>query len=67
VYRLIEFALGFHGYPFTHEWIFYVLESVPMLFAVSILAIFFPGKHLPNKKVPNRGIEGRKEYNNGSM
>jgi hypothetical protein len=31
IHRLVEFTIGIYGYHFTHEWIFYVFESVPML------------------------------------
>jgi hypothetical protein len=62
VYRLIEFGLGFNGYPFTHEWIFYVLESTPMFIAISLFCFAFPGKFLPSKNVVqfNSGVEGGK-------
>ena len=36
VYRLIEFAMGIHGYPFTHEWMFYTFESLPMVPAIGV-------------------------------
>jgi hypothetical protein len=50
MYRLIEFALGIEGYPFRHEWPFYVLESLPMLPAIAIFCIWYPGRYLPKKK-----------------
>ena len=46
IYRVIEFACGIHGYPFTHEWIFYVFESLPMLPAISIFCLYHPAKYL---------------------
>jgi hypothetical protein len=46
VYRLIEFALGIQGYPFTHEWIFYVFESLPMLPAISVFCVWHPAEYL---------------------
>ncbi|KAF4629230.1 hypothetical protein G7Y89_g8919 [Cudoniella acicularis] len=45
IYRLIEFGLGIFGYPFTHEWMFYVLESVPMLPAFSIFCLWHPAEY----------------------
>lgn len=63
IYRLVEFALGFHGYPFTHEWIFYVFESAPMLVALSVLCVFHPGKYLPSleaSKSGSRDVENSK-------
>ncbi|CAO2658737.1 Nn.00g064600.m01.CDS01 [Neocucurbitaria sp. VM-36] len=49
VYRLIEFALGIDGYPFTHEWIFYVFEALPMLPAISVFCFIHPAKYLGSK------------------
>jgi hypothetical protein len=45
IYRLVEFALGIFGYPFTHEWILYVFESLPMLPAISIFCFWHPAEH----------------------
>jgi hypothetical protein len=50
VYRLIEFAMGIDGYPFGHEWPFYVFEATPMLLAVAIFCLWFPPGYLPKKK-----------------
>ncbi|KUJ10795.1 putative RTA1 domain protein [Mollisia scopiformis] len=50
-YRLIEFALGIRGYPFTHDWTFCVFESVPMLGAVGVFCVWHPGAYFgPGKK-----------------
>jgi len=46
VYRVIEFALGIDGYPFNHEWVFYVFESLPMLPAISVFCIYHPARYL---------------------
>ncbi|KAF2491019.1 RTA1 like protein [Lophium mytilinum] len=46
VYRVIEFALGIDGYPFTHEWVFYVFESLPMLPAISVFCVYHPARYL---------------------
>ncbi|EEP79209.1 predicted protein [Uncinocarpus reesii 1704] len=51
VYRLIEFALGIDGYPFSHEWCLYVLEACPMLFALCALGYYHPGKWLPKSEL----------------
>lgn len=52
VYRLVEFGLGIDGYPFQHEWPLYVLEAVPMLFAIGALAWWHPIRLLPEGIVP---------------
>jgi hypothetical protein len=46
---VIEFALGIEGYPFTHEWIFYVFEALPMLPAISVFCFVHPAKYLGSK------------------
>jgi hypothetical protein len=43
---LIEFILGINGYPFSHEWIFYVFESTPMLPAIGVFCVWHPAKYL---------------------
>jgi len=50
VYRLIEFALGIFGYPFTHEWIFYVFESLPMLPAISVFCLWHPAEYFGSRR-----------------
>lgn len=62
VYRLVEFAMGFHGYPFTHEWMFYVFESTPMVPAVTVFCVWHPARYLggrDGKAVVEVGLEGR--------
>jgi hypothetical protein len=49
VYRLIEFALGIHGYPFTHEWMFYTFESLPMVPAIGVFCVWHPGVYFSGK------------------
>ncbi|KAH8819843.1 RTA1 like protein-domain-containing protein [Xylogone sp. PMI_703] len=46
IYRLMEFAWGIHGYLFTHEWMFFVLEALPMLPAISVFCIWHPAKYM---------------------
>ncbi|KFY03682.1 hypothetical protein O988_01308 [Pseudogymnoascus sp. VKM F-3808] len=61
IYRLIEFALGIDGYPFVHEWMFYVLESLPMLVAIIIFCVYHPAKYLPNKITEKMGDDTQLE------
>jgi hypothetical protein len=60
VYRVIEFALGIYGYPFTHEWMFYVFEALPMLPAISVFCVVHPAKYLGSKGGLEK-IEGSEE------
>lgn len=68
LYRLIEFALGIDGYPFTHEWIFYVFEALPMVPAIAIFCCVHPAKYLgrdggktPGNKEEEGAEMGRRE------
>lgn len=49
VFRVIEFALGVDGYPFKHEWMFYLFESLPMLPAIIVFCFIHPAKYLGSK------------------
>ncbi|KDQ20013.1 hypothetical protein BOTBODRAFT_384220 [Botryobasidium botryosum FD-172 SS1] len=56
IYRTIEFAsISFNGtqqngYATTHEWLFYVFDSVPVLIATVAFNICHPARFLPAKK-----------------
>ena len=51
MYRVVEFGLGIYGYPFTHEWIFYVFEALPMLPAIAVFCFVHPAKYLGMERV----------------
>jgi len=44
IFRLTETAQGVFGYLMVHEVFFGILEFAPVISAVSILAIFHPGR-----------------------
>ncbi len=46
IYRVVEFSQGFDGYPFRHEWLFWIFEAAPMLIAISIFGLYHPGEYL---------------------
>jgi hypothetical protein len=46
IYRLIEFAEGMNGYAFRHEWLFWLFESLPMLFAIGVFLVWHPHEFL---------------------
>jgi hypothetical protein len=58
---VIEFSLGIFGYPFTHEWMFYVFESVPMLPAISIFCLWHPADYFGGGKWGDRTEDIRLE------
>jgi hypothetical protein len=42
IYRVAEFAEGIEGYAFTHEWMFWIFEAVPMLVAIGVFCVWHP-------------------------
>jgi RTA1 like protein len=46
IFRLIEFSQGFDTYLPTHEWVPYVFDALPMLFALLALNVIHPGRIL---------------------
>ncbi|KAL1975576.1 hypothetical protein VTN31DRAFT_3968 [Thermomyces dupontii] len=49
IYRVVEFTEEIPGYIFEHEWLLYVLEALPMWFALLVLAWYHPGRWLVDK------------------
>ncbi|GFF25039.1 protein RTM1 [Aspergillus udagawae] len=43
VFRVIEYAGGQDGYLLGHEWTMYVFDSVPMVTAMALWAVWHPG------------------------
>ena len=55
-----EFTQGVEGYAFTHEWLFWLFESLPMLVVITVYCVYFPSKHL------GPGAGGRKANKSAS-
>ncbi|PYH77257.1 RTA1 domain protein, partial [Aspergillus uvarum CBS 121591] len=49
IFRVIEYAMGMHGYILTHEWTLYVFDSVLMWSVMVIWAVGFPGNLVEEK------------------
>ncbi|KAK1147603.1 hypothetical protein N8T08_000945 [Aspergillus melleus] len=47
IFRVIEYALGNDGYLLSNEWPLYIFDSVPMFFAMVILAYSYPDELRP--------------------
>ncbi|KAK1832457.1 RTA1 like protein-domain-containing protein [Podospora conica] len=62
IYRVGEFTEGTEGYAFLHEWMFWVFESLPMLVAIGVFAVYHPSKYLGRdggkSKIRTKGVEG---------
>ncbi|KAF3406985.1 hypothetical protein DPV78_000640 [Talaromyces pinophilus] len=48
VYRMIEFCSGYDGYLATHEWNFYVFESLIILPIFLLFNIWHPARYISN-------------------
>ena len=41
IFRVVDYAMGQHGYPLTHEWTLYVFDA-PLMFVVMVIyGVFF--------------------------
>jgi hypothetical protein len=38
-----------NGYTFTHEWLFWVFETLPMIIAIGVFCISHPSRYLGPK------------------
>ncbi|KAL5343453.1 RTA1 like protein-domain-containing protein [Aspergillus crustosus] len=47
IYRMVEFTEGRNGYINTHEWPFYIFDSVPILPCVALFVWWHPSNYLP--------------------
>ncbi|KAL4881014.1 RTA1 like protein-domain-containing protein [Aspergillus karnatakaensis] len=47
IFRMVEFTEGRGGYISTHEWPFYVFDSVPILPCVALFVWWHPSLYLP--------------------
>ncbi|KAG8995743.1 hypothetical protein FRB90_000098, partial [Tulasnella sp. 427] len=58
IYRTVEFgdlkltagSFNAQGYVYTHEWLLYVCDSIPIFISVVFFCIYHPGRWLPTKK-----------------
>ncbi|KFY02917.1 hypothetical protein V490_00365 [Pseudogymnoascus sp. VKM F-3557] len=64
VFRLCEYAQGFHSNIPTHETYQYCLDSVPMLCSLVILNVIHPGRIMPGKE---SDLPSRKERKVGGI
>jgi hypothetical protein len=48
IYRIVEFAMGPTGYPNTHEWTFYIFDTLPIFPCVAMFNWWHPSKYLLN-------------------
>ncbi|CAG8060038.1 unnamed protein product [Penicillium olsonii] len=60
IFRVIEYAMGNEGYPLSNEWMLYIFDSVPMIIAMVIFAIWYPSELQPflgdEENAPNEAL-----------
>ncbi|KAM0740620.1 hypothetical protein ACQRIT_005804 [Beauveria bassiana] len=66
IYRVCEFAEGMQGYAFRTEWLFWVFETIPMIFAIGVFCVWHPSQYLP-RSAPLSKKAGEKEQLSGEM
>jgi hypothetical protein len=50
VFRIVEYVLGYDGYPLSHEWTLYIFDSVPMAIVMVVFFIWYPRDLQPTKE-----------------
>lgn len=62
VFRVIEYSMGFVGYPMVHEWTLYVFDSVPMAAVMVVYWWWYPTVvRGPGLSVPSSVVLGEVE------
>jgi RTA1 like protein len=50
IFRVVEYSMGYNGYPLTHEWALYIFDSTTMFFLMVIFYFYYPSRwRLPPK------------------
>ncbi|KAF5608738.1 RTM1 [Fusarium subglutinans] len=56
IFRVVEFAGGRDTYAFSHEWLFWVFESLPMAVAIGIFCFYHPGRYLRTNGAQSKSV-----------
>ncbi|KAH7261249.1 RTA1 like protein-domain-containing protein [Fusarium redolens] len=56
IFRVVEFAGGRDTYAFSHEWLFWVFESLPMVGAIGIFCFYHPSRYLGRNGVRSKSV-----------
>lgn len=58
IYRIVENAMGYDGYLYTHEVFTFTLDALPLIIATGVWAIFWPGTLLRRIRAEANGDRG---------
>ncbi|KAM3427604.1 hypothetical protein MY4824_009326 [Beauveria thailandica] len=61
IYRVCEFATGMQGYAFRTEWLFWVFETIPMIFAIGVFCVWHPLQYLPRSALLSKKAREKKQ------
>ncbi|KAJ3497985.1 hypothetical protein NLG97_g1481 [Lecanicillium saksenae] len=61
IYRVCEFAEGMDGYAFRTEWLFWVFETIPMIFAIGVFCVWHPSQYLPRSALLSKKARAKKQ------
>ncbi|EWG42071.1 hypothetical protein FVEG_15388 [Fusarium verticillioides 7600] len=56
IFRVVEFAGGRDTYAFSHEWLFWVFESLPMAVAIGIFCLYHPSRYLGRNGARSKSV-----------
>lgn len=54
------------GYAFRTEWLFWVFETIPMIFAIGVFCVWHPSQYLPRSALLSKKA-GEKKQLSGEM
>lgn len=50
-----------NGYAFRTEWLFWVFETIPMIFAIGVFCVWHPSQYLPRSALLSRKARAKKQ------
>ncbi|KAF5962642.1 Rtm1p-like protein [Fusarium bulbicola] len=56
IFRVVEFAGGRDTYAFSHEWLFWGFESLPMAVAIGIFCFYHPSRYLRTNGTQSKSV-----------
>ena len=67
VARFMQFVLGTANFTDTHEWYFYIFDSVPMFAVGAVCICIHPGYYLPYLGIRRRNLQFSKNADSGPL
>ncbi|KAM3562974.1 hypothetical protein MY1884_001519 [Beauveria asiatica] len=61
IYRVCEFAKGMQGYAFRTEWLLWVFETIPIIFAIGVFCVWHSSHYLPRSALLSKKAREKKQ------